>query len=103
MKATIASKELLLGELREAVELIGYRLRFELGDFQGGACVLKEQRLILVNRRATIERKLAIIARALGSIGIEGVYLKPAVRTFIEDATIDAGGSERRDGTDGMS
>jgi hypothetical protein len=85
MTPAVSKKELLLDDLRDAVELIGYRIRFELGDFQGGACVLKEQRLILVNRRATIERKLAVIARALGSIGIDGVYLKPAVRSFIED------------------
>jgi hypothetical protein len=85
MSTAQGRKELLLEELREAVEHLGYRLRFEMGDFQGGACILREQRLILVNKRATIERKLIVIAQAIGAIGIDGVYLKPAVRGYVED------------------
>jgi hypothetical protein len=78
-------KEQLLQELREVCEQLGYRLRFERGDFSGGACILKEERLLLVNKRFTIERKLSSLARAIGEIGIESVFLKPAVRAFIED------------------
>ncbi|MBL0176989.1 MAG: hypothetical protein IPP94_17315 [Ignavibacteria bacterium] len=55
------------------------------GDFAGGHCILKDQQLLVVNKRFSIERKLATIARAIGEIGIDGVFLKSAVRTFIED------------------
>lgn len=83
-KSAIA-KEQLLEELREACEHLGYRLRFEKGDFSGGACILREERLLIVNKRFGIERKLTTIARALGELGVETMYLKPAVRMFIED------------------
>lgn len=78
-------KEQMLEELQEACQSIGYRIRFERGDFAGGACILKDQQLLVVNKRFTIERKLSTIARALHEIGIDEVYIKPAVRTFIED------------------
>jgi hypothetical protein len=85
MPAQESKNELLLEELREACEHMGYRIRFERGDFSGGACILKEERLLIVNKRFPLERKIAVIARALDEIGIDAVYLKPAVRGYIED------------------
>jgi len=82
---TTIAKDVLLQELREACELLGYRLRFEKGDFNGGACILKEEKLLLINKRFSLERKLSTLARVLGEIGIDSVFLKPAVRSFIED------------------
>lgn len=78
-------KEILLEELREACEHIGYSLRFEKGDFEGGCCILKEQKLIVVNKRFSLDKKLSVIARALGELGVEEMYVKPAVRDFISD------------------
>lgn len=78
-------KEILLEELREVCTQIGYTLRFEKGDFEGGCCILKEQQLLVVNKRFSIDRKISVIARALGELGVDGVYLKPAVRDFIDD------------------
>lgn len=78
-------KEVLLEELKETCEHMGYKLRLEKGDFNGGACILKEERQIVINKRLALERRLSIIALALAEIGIEDVYMKPAVRTFIED------------------
>lgn len=79
------NNELLLEELRETCEHLGYKLRIEKGDFNGGACVLREEQQIVVNKRLPLERRLVVIAHALGEIGIDGVYMKPAVRSFVED------------------
>ena len=78
-------KELLLEELRDACSHIGLTLRFEKGDFRGGWCVLHDKNVLVVNKRFSIERKNSTIARALGELGIDVMYLKPAVRDFIED------------------
>ncbi len=64
---------------------LGVTIRYERGDFEGGYCVLKEQKLLLVNRRLLPLRKSAILALALHEIGLENVFLKPAVREYIED------------------
>ncbi len=78
-------KEILLEELREACQHVGYSLRFEKGDFEGGSCILREKKLLIVNKRFTLDKKLSSIARALGELGIEEMYLKPVVRDYIED------------------
>ena len=78
-------KEMLLQELRDVCEQTGFTVRFERGDFSGGACILKEQRLLVVNKRFTIDRKLSTIARALKEIGVDSVFMKPVVRNFVED------------------
>ncbi len=79
------NKEALLEELRETCGHMGYKLRLEKGDFKGGACILREERQIVINKRLPIERRLSILALALAEIGIDDVYIKPAVRSFIED------------------
>jgi len=60
-------------------------IRYEKGDFEGGFCVLKDERLIVVNKKLTPQRKASILAQGLAEIGIEEMYLKPVVREFIED------------------
>jgi hypothetical protein len=78
-------KDLLFEELREVCEHMGYKLRVEKGDFSGGACVLKEERQIVLNKRWPMEIRLSTLAMAMGEIGIEDVFMKPAVRAYVED------------------
>lgn len=78
-------KEAMLEELRETCAQLGYQIRYEKGDFSGGHCILKEQRLLVVNRRFTIERKIATIARALSELGVDAIFVRPAVRELIDN------------------
>jgi hypothetical protein len=77
-------KEALLEQLRETCEHLGYRIRYEKGDFDGGHCILKEQRLLVVNKRFTVERKISTVARALGELGVDAIFVRPAVRELID-------------------
>lgn len=77
-------KELLFEELRETCGNMGYKLRVEKGDFNGGACVLKDERQIIINKRWPIEIRVSTLALAMGEIGIEDVFMKPAVRAYVE-------------------
>ena len=77
-------KEALLEELRETCEHLGYSIRYEKGDFDGGHCILKEKRLLVVNRKFTVDRKISTIARALSELGVDAIYVKPAVRELID-------------------
>ena len=60
-------------------------LRYEKGDFEGGFCVLKAERLIVVNKKLASSKKASVLAQGMAEIGIEDRYLKPAVREFIEE------------------
>jgi hypothetical protein len=83
-------REELMQELQGVAMQLGVTIRYERGDFEGGYCVLKEQKLLLVNRRLLPLRKSAILALALHEIGLENVFLKPAVREYIEDEVAKA-------------
>ena len=75
----------LINELQEIARQLGVTVRFEKGDFEGGYCILKTERVMLVNRRLQPARKAVVLALALHEIGLENVFIKPAVREFIED------------------
>lgn len=74
----------MLAELEEVAEKLGYKIRYEKGNFEGGYCVLKESRLLVVNSRNEIERRIIIVSKSLKEIGIDGVFIKPNVREIIE-------------------
>jgi hypothetical protein len=78
----------ILQELIELAEQIGYRVRYERGDFNGGYCLLKEQRIIVVNKRFEPKRKVGVLAKTINEIGIDNIYIKPALREVIEEEVI---------------
>ena len=75
----------LLKELEELAARSGITIRYEKGDFDGGYCILKAERLIVVNRKLPAGRKASVVAQAIAEVGVEELYLKPAVREFIEE------------------
>ncbi len=75
----------MVNDLEELTRQLGVHLRYEKGDFEGGYCVLKEQKIMVVNKRLHDARKAASIAQALGEFGIEKLFMKPTLRGYIED------------------
>jgi hypothetical protein len=82
--------EEMIQELEATAQQLGVTLRYDKGDFEGGYCILKEQKILLINKRLMPTRRASVLAVALQEIGMEQVFLKPAVRAFIEDETVKA-------------
>ena len=78
-------QEELILELESLAGQLGIAVRYEKGDFEGGYCILRAQKLLLVNRRLAPARKASLLAVALEEIGLENTFVKPALRAFIED------------------
>jgi hypothetical protein len=74
----------LLAELEDIVQRLGYKLRYEKGNFEGGYCLLKESRLFVINSRSEAEKRVGIIARNLKEIGVDDIFVKPQIREVIE-------------------
>ncbi len=74
----------MLTELEEVADKLGFKVRYEKGNFAGGYCILKESRLLVVNSRNEIERRIIIVAKSLKEIGIDDIFVKPNVREIIE-------------------
>ena len=72
---------------------LGVPVRYETmerGISRGGLCRLRGQAMILVDERLSPRERVAVLAQALGSFDLDGIYLPPLVR-----ATIRAHGKTR--------
>ncbi len=77
--------EEVVAELQQLAGQLGITVRYEKGDFEGGYCILREQKLLLVNRRLLPARKASVLAIALHAVGLDNVYVRPSLRSYIED------------------
>jgi len=75
----------LVGDLEELARQLNLNIRYEKGDFEGGYCILKDQKVLVVNKRLLDSRKAVALALALSEFGIDLVFIKPNLRAFIED------------------
>jgi len=77
---------LLLQELEQLADRLGWEIRYEKGDFQSDHCRKSGQRLIFIQKNATASERLHHIARILGQENLDGVFLLPQVRNIIDDS-----------------
>jgi hypothetical protein len=82
--------EEVIQELHAIADQLGVTIRYERGDFDGGYCILREKKILIVNRRLIPQRKANVLATALHDIGLDNLYLKPALRAYIEDEVAKA-------------
>lgn len=76
------SKEILTGMV-EILKSLGYNVRKDNGTFNGGACILKEEKIIVLNRNLPIETQLSILSNVLYEY-IDKIYIQPKIREFVE-------------------
>ena len=76
--------ETLLQRLEDLIERLGYTLRKEKGNFSGDHCIVEGDKLVMVNKNKPPEMRVGTYARVLKQIGLEDVYVKPAVRDELE-------------------
>ena len=76
---------ILIADLEELANQLGLKVRYEKGNFEGGFCILKEERLLVVNKKLPDPRRASVLAQALNEYGIENVFVKPGLRQYIED------------------
>ena len=76
-----------LEELEEAAKKAGVTVQHDSltgeGTGQGGLCKVKGQWRIIIDRKATPGEKVVVLAQALGSFDLEGVFLSPEVRELL--------------------
>lgn len=85
MKIKEKEFEQIIEELKDLAEQLGANVRFEKGDFKGGYCILKDSKIIVINKKASTQRKAIILATALRELGIEQIFLTPRIREIIDN------------------
>jgi hypothetical protein len=77
--------EQLIRELEAELEKMGIRVRREKGNFKGGWCVVNDEECLMINKRQSAEIQFSVLAEAIQSLPLDSVYLKPKLRSALED------------------
>jgi len=85
MKLKEKEFEAVLNDLKSLATQMGAKVRFERGDFKGGYCLLKESKVIVINKLSNLQKKVTVLAAALNELGIDEMYLTPKLREIIEE------------------
>ena len=85
MKIKEKEFESILQDLKAIATQMGAKIRFERGDFKGGYCILKDTKVIVINKLSNLQRKVTILSAALKQLGAEDIYLPPKIREVIEE------------------
>jgi len=85
MKLKEKEFEEIIQDLRSVASQLGATVRFEKGDFKGGYCLLKESKVIVINKNANLQRKAVILSVALKELGVDEIYLNPKIRELIDE------------------
>jgi hypothetical protein len=76
--------EKLFDELKAVAKQVGVEVIIDKGNFRGGSCVVHTEKKIVVNKLLPPEGKAAKLAESLKELPLEGIYLKPALREYLE-------------------
>ncbi len=57
-----------LDKLESLFKILGYKLRYEKGNFKTGTCLLEKNRVIIVNRFSNLESKIIALAELIRGI-----------------------------------
>jgi len=76
--------EKLLIELENLAEKLGLDVRYEHGDFQGDYCIVKEDGKIIIQKKASLDKKIAVLSRGLGRMNLGNIYVLPELRNLLE-------------------
>lgn len=76
-------------ELVEIAKSMGFSIKRDSGNFRGGACLLYDERIILLNKNVPMETHINVIANAIAPY-IDEIFIKPKIRELI-DKEIDKG------------
>jgi hypothetical protein len=85
MKIKEKEFEDILQDLKALASQLGAKVRFEKGDFKGGYCILKDDKVIVINKITNLQKKVMILSAALKELGVDKIYLTPKIREIIDE------------------
>ena len=85
MKLKEKEFEGIVQDLKSIADQLGAEVRFEKGDFKGGYCIIKESKVIVINKMTNLQRKVIVLSMALKELGVDKIYLTPRMREIIDE------------------
>ena len=75
----------LLEEFHLLAEKLGIKIIKSKGDFLGGSCMVNNEKVIVINNSNPIEQRLNTLASCFKEYNLEGLFLIPALREYIDN------------------
>jgi hypothetical protein len=72
-----------LDKLESLLKSLGFKLRYEKGNFKTGACILEQSRVIIVNKFSNLENKILSLADLLRNTETEDTLLDEKQKAFL--------------------
>lgn len=85
MASSNMNEDEILKVLEELTTRLGFKLRYEKGDFAGGGCRVGSEKMIIINNSLLDSQKIAIIAKELAKLDLDDTFLVPEIREIIEN------------------
>jgi len=85
MKIKEKEFEEVIQDLKSLAAQLGAEVRFEKGDFKGGYCILKDSKVIVINKMTNLQKKVMILSLTLKELGDDQIYLSPKIREIIDE------------------
>ena len=77
-------KKQIFEEFETISEKLGLRIIKGKGDFKGGSCKINNKTVIVINNLKPLEHRLKVLATSFLEHNLDGIYIVPYLRAFIE-------------------
>lgn len=74
-----------LSKIEDVFKEAGYRIRYEKGSFKSGACTIEANRVIVINKFASIDIKINFLIDALKNLDVDEQRLNDKNRDFYQE------------------
>lgn len=71
-----------LEKLETLLKEVGYRVRYEKGNFKTGACMMESSNIVVINKFSNLESKIISIIVLLKSMDLDDSLLSEKNKTF---------------------
>lgn len=82
-KMTLTYTQHTLEKLESLLKSLGFKLRYEKGNFKTGSCLLENNRVILVNKYSNLESKINALADLLQRSETDDSLLEEKQKAFL--------------------
>ena len=79
---TVSYTQHTLDKLEALIKTLGFKLRYEKGNFKTGSCVLEHDRIVIVNKFSNLESKINSLAELLQRSEIDENLLDEKQKAF---------------------
>ena len=70
-------------KLEALLKELGYRVRYEKGNFRTAACILEHSKVVVINRFSNVESKISSLVTILQDVSADGMELDEKQRQFL--------------------